>query len=434
MRFGSDAFLRLSALSASASALLSLNDQQPLTSSLGAIPSSEDSAYRVPLLTLHRDLVNIPSISGSEADVTLFLEKALTRLNFTVTLQPLPKTATNPAARFNVIAWPGRDDHTPPAGFHDRVLITSHIDVVPPFIPYALHSTRIPPHQPLNFTDLHPSTLISGRGTVDAKGSVAAQITAAALLLRSGSIPPHSIALLYVVGEEVDGDGMKYFSSSLQHSSASSPTRHHQKLKAAIFGEPTEGKLACGHKGIALAAVVATGKAGHSGYPWLGKSATAVLVRGLGGLLDAELGSSERFGNTTVNVGVLEGGVAANVIAKEARARLAVRVALGDRRTGAEIVGGRMRSVLEEVDSEALRLEFGGGYGPVECECDVDGFETMVANYGTDVPNLEGDHVSYLYGPGSILVAHGDDEGLTIKDLEDAVEGYKRLIKHAVEA
>lgn len=62
------------------------------------------------------------------------------------------------------------------------------------------------------------------------------------------------------------------------------------------------------------------------------------------------------------------------------------------------------------------------------------GFETMVANYGTDVPNLEGEHVSYLYGPGSILVAHGDDEGLTVKDLEDAVEGYKRLIKHAVEA
>ena len=58
----------------------------------------------------------------------------------------------------------------------------------------------------------------------------------------------------------------------------------------------------------------------------------------------------------------------------------------------------------------------------------------MIANYGTDVPNLDGDHPSYLYGPGSILVAHGDDEGLTIRDMEDAVEGYKRLIKHAVEA
>ncbi|KAK4124348.1 Zn-dependent exopeptidase [Parathielavia appendiculata] len=427
MRLGSHSLRLLSALSASALAYLSSNDQQPLASSLDAIPSREDApSYRVSLLTLHRDLVNIPSISGSEADVALFLEKCLTRLNFTVTLQPLPRHVSSPA-RFNVIAWPGRD-HIPPTPLHNRVLITSHIDVVPPFLPYALNSTHIPPSQPLNFTTLHPSTLISGRGSVDAKGSVAAQITAITLLLQSGSIPRDSIALLFVVGEEVGGKGMKYFSSSLQHSSPP------QKLKAAVFGEPTEGKLACGHKGIASATVVATGKAGHSGYPWLGKSATAVLVRGLGRLLDAELGSSERYGNTTVNVGVIEGGVAANVIAKEARARLAVRVAAGDRRTGAEIVGERMRRVLKEVDSEALTLEVGGGYGPVECECDVDGFETMVANYGTDVPNLEGDHVSYLYGPGSILVAHGDDEGLTIKDLEDAVEGYKRLIKHVVEA
>lgn len=56
----------------------------------------------------------------------------------------------------------------------------------------------------------------------------------------------------------------------------------------------------------------------------------------------------------------------------------------------------------------------------------------MVAHYGTDIPNLEGDHVKYLYGPGSILVAHADNEGLAVKDLEEAVEGYKRLIKHAV--
>jgi acetylornithine deacetylase/succinyl-diaminopimelate desuccinylase-like protein len=58
----------------------------------------------------------------------------------------------------------------------------------------------------------------------------------------------------------------------------------------------------------------------------------------------------------------------------------------------------------------------------------------MVANYGTDVPNLEGEQVNYLYGPGSILVAHGEDEGLLVRDLEEAVEGYKRLITHAVNA
>lgn len=62
------------------------------------------------------------------------------------------------------------------------------------------------------------------------------------------------------------------------------------------------------------------------------------------------------------------------------------------------------------------------------------GFETQIVNYGTDIPNLEGDHVRYLYGPGSIHVAHGDDEGLLVGDLEAAVEGYKKLIQHAVES
>ena len=60
------------------------------------------------------------------------------------------------------------------------------------------------------------------------------------------------------------------------------------------------------------------------------------------------------------------------------------------------------------------------------------GFDTLIANYGTDVPNLTGDHTSYLYGPGTILVAHGDDEAIKVGDLEEAVEGYKKLIKHAL--
>jgi acetylornithine deacetylase len=60
------------------------------------------------------------------------------------------------------------------------------------------------------------------------------------------------------------------------------------------------------------------------------------------------------------------------------------------------------------------------------------GFESMIVNYGTDVAHLKGDHTRYLYGPGSILVAHGKDEALTVQDLEDAVEGYKTLIRHAL--
>ena len=58
----------------------------------------------------------------------------------------------------------------------------------------------------------------------------------------------------------------------------------------------------------------------------------------------------------------------------------------------------------------------------------------MTVNYGTDIPNLKGDHKRYLYGPGSILLAHSDHEHLTVEDLEAAVEGYKRLIEAALKS
>jgi len=60
------------------------------------------------------------------------------------------------------------------------------------------------------------------------------------------------------------------------------------------------------------------------------------------------------------------------------------------------------------------------------------GFETIVVNYGTDIPSLKGDHKRYLYGPGSILMAHSDHEHLKISDLEEAVKGYKALIEHSL--
>lgn len=65
-------------------------------------------------------------------------------------------------------------------------------------------------------------------------------------------------------------------------------------------------------------------------------------------------------------------------------------------------------------------------------DCGAAGFETIVCAYGTDVINLKGDHKKYLYGPGSILTAHSDDEFILKSDLVEAVEGYKKLIKHSL--
>ncbi|KAL7628509.1 hypothetical protein AAE478_000024 [Parahypoxylon ruwenzoriense] len=413
-------FSSLPALLLSSSFALSSEPQKPLKlSSISTSSPSFDAdapPYRDDLVYLHKSLVEIPSITGSENDVGNFLVDYLSARDFIVQLEFIPpaEDASEPdKPRFNVLAWPGPSRRPSP-----KVLVSSHIDTVPPFIPYSTSNTA-----PLN-----SSTIIAGRGSVDAKASVAAQITALESLLSSNAVDREDVMLLYVVGEEQSGDGMRYFSST--RGKLDPPP----DFLAAIFGEPTEGKLACGHKGFFACDITAHGRAGHSGYPWLGRSATEVLMRALVKVLDTDLGSSDLFGNTTVNVGVLEGGVALNVIPERATARVAGRVAIGPELEGGGIVAERLKDVLRSVDEDAFEVECRNGYGVVKCNCDVEGFEPITVNYGTDVPNLKGNHTRYLYGPGSILVAHGPDEALKLGDLEKAVEDYRKLILHAIKS
>ncbi|KAI8950524.1 hypothetical protein F4801DRAFT_343690 [Xylaria longipes] len=380
------------------------------------VPLEPDApAYRRELVSLHKSLVEISSVTYTENAVGQFLVDYLTERDFVAWLEFLPPSNTSDGddkPRFNVLAWKGPNRHPSP-----KALVTSHIDTVPPHIPYSR-------------SDEEPNgeTVIAGRGSVDAKASVAAQIMAVFDLLGSGRIDAEDVMLLFVVGEERTGDGMRHFSNLL----AELDPAQRPNFRAAIFGEPTEGKLACGHKGFFGCTVTAHGKAGHSGYPWLGKSATEVLMRGLVEVLDTDLGSTERFGNTTVNVGTIEGGVALNVIPEVAVARLGGRVAIGPELDGGRIVVERLEEVLRGVDEDAFELDCNNGYGVVECACDVPGFEAITVNYGTDVPNFKGNHTRYLYGPGSILVAHGADEAIKLKDLEAGVEDFKKLILHVL--
>ncbi|KAI0136197.1 hypothetical protein BJ170DRAFT_1424 [Xylariales sp. AK1849] len=433
MRF----FTQLAALIAGSSAALASSLQNLLRVGDTASFASQSVLanaphYRNTLLSLHKSLVEIPSVTGIENEVGTFLVDYLTDLGFRAQLEFLPPSNASFSSaifpsdaaekpRFNVLAWPGKSRNPSP-----KVLVTSHIDTVPPFIPYSASDEAY-----------GPDTVLSGRGSVDAKAAVAAQVTALLDLITSKelSLEPEEdadkasatdVMLLFVVDEEAGGAGMRYFSNTMED------LQPPPQFEAAIFGEPTEGKLACGHKGFLGCTITAHGHAGHSGYPWLGKSATELLMRGLVKVLDTDLGSSERFGNTTVNVGRIEGGVALNVIPEKAEARIAVRIAVGPQSEGAKVVEKRIWEALDSVDESGFEMGCMNGYGAIDCECEVDGFETITVNYGTDVANLKGDHARYLYGPGTILVAHGPDEALKVKDLEAAVEGYKKLILHAL--
>ena len=386
-------------------------------------PLSLEPTGNSPLLALHRALVEIESISGNEFKVGQYLHSYLTAHNFTVERQRVdPLVSSVESSRFNLLAYSGDKNGA-------RVLLSSHIDTVPPYSPYE----RLKQNQ------------IWGRGSVDAKGCVATQIQAVQELLAAGEIAEKDVALLFVVGEEIGGDGMRKAND------------RGLSWDTVIFGEPTELKLASGHKGNLGFNIKATGKAGHSGYPWLGENANSMLIPALAALDNMELPSSKKYGNTTLNIGKMEGGVAGNVIAETAKAQIQIRIANGSADKIKEIVVDAINKVDDRLEISFLSE----GYGPVDIDTDIEGlnprfnhlsihlfnslprnyahlpfrhlgFDTIVVNYGTDIPNLYGTYKKYLYGPGSILVAHSDHEHLTEEDLFAAVKGYKKLILAAL--
>lgn len=303
----------------------------------------------------------------------------------------------------------------------------------------SYYDRQVPPYIPYKFEKFKDNNTISGRGTVDAKGSVATQIIAINNLIAAGEISADDVAVLYVIGEEVGGDGMERANDY-----AISP-------ESIIFGEPTERKLISGHKGAMKITVRAKGKAAHSGYPWLGRSANEVLIAALTPIitLGEHLPQSAKYGKTTLNVGVMQGGVASNVVAQNASADVQIRIAAG---TPQLIIDTVTKAVHEAVrpflsgpeggekqhlqPEDVVEIEFPTtGYGAIDLDHDIPGFDSMPVNYGTDIPhwkvNREGQK-RYLYGPGNIFVAHSDHEALTEQELFDAVEGYEKIVLYAL--
>ena len=367
---------------------------------MGQAPDFPPLHDRDALLSLHRSLIEIPSVSGDEHAVGNFLKEYLESQNLTVEFQKVDPYPANPKPhpRHNLLAYPASHRQT-------RVLLTSHIDTVPPFINYSLSDTNA------------ANSKIQGRGANDDKGAVAAQARALVELLADGAITPADASLLLVVGEEVDGDGMEAVNDLAL------------SWDAVIFGEPTELKLVTGHKGLLCFVVHAHGKAAHSGYPWKGKSAISMLLPALVALDALQLPSDERLGPTTVNIGRVEGGVARNVVPEEAMAEVAIRLAGASVEEAMGVVERTVKGANAELEIEFLAQ----GYPPVYCDA-VEGFETMTVNYGTDVPHLQGRHKRYLYGAGSITTAHSAGEFVYADDLVMAARGYKKLVLEALKA
>lgn len=325
-------------------------------------------------VSLAVDLMSIDSTSGSEGAVIAFMEGLLASRGWSVTRIPVSR---------------GRDDLLIQDQPAPLVTLSTHLDTVPPYIPPRLDGERL-----------------WGRGACDAKG-IAASMVVAAERLRDRGIP---VGMLFVVGEEVSHDGA--------HAANAVATTS----RVLINGEPTEGRLATGTKGALRFTLRTTGTPAHSAYPELGSSAIAALVRLLAELETLSLPVDPVLGATTINIGTLAGGVADNVLAPWAEARLMARTV-----TDADDLLGVLSSWL---DGRAM-LTPGVTVPPVRLET-VPGFETGVVAFATDIPALTNWGTPYLYGPGSIHLAHGDDEHIGVGDLRAAAEAYERIAEAAL--
>ncbi len=329
------------------------------------------------LLALTRALIDIESVTGNERAVGEFLFDYLSALASRTGGRVERMTVDR--ERFNLFAFWGSPE----------VVLSTHMDTVPPFFPSSEDEEHV-----------------HGRGACDAKGILAAMIKAVEALLDEGR---HGFGLLIVVGEETDSLG------------AQVANRQPRGARFLINGEPTENRLALGSKGALYLKIEARGRMAHSAYPELGESATDRLLEALARLRTVPLPTDPVLGETTINVGTLSGGRAANVVADEARAEVMIRT-VGEtaelrERLHAAVTSVAGVSVAEERESRAVHL----GSLP--------GFDTTVVKYTTDIPRLGAWGEPFLLGPGSIHVAHTSTERVPRKELEQAVQLYVEMVK-----
>jgi acetylornithine deacetylase len=324
----------------------------------------------VELLAFARALIDIESTTGQEEIAGRWLAGELLRRGYHVREQPLARGCANLLAVLD-----------PP-----EVVFSTHFDCVPPFIPSSVRDGRL-----------------YGRGACDAKGILAAQLAALERLRASGE---RRVGLLLVAGEERGSDG-----------AAAANTIPNQS-RFLINGEPTDNCLAEATRGILRLRLHAEGRAAHSAAPEAGVSAIEKLIDALVCLRSLELPSDPDLGRTFYTVGLIEGGVAPNVIPARASAEVLFRT-IGS----ADDLLATLRALEPGVGiDEVLRVP------PIRMHT-VLGFGTAVFPFTTDVPLLNRWGRPLLYGPGSFLVAHTDDEHVALDHLHEAVDAYERLAR-----
>jgi acetylornithine deacetylase len=328
------------------------------------------------LVDLARALIDIDSTTGRESAACAWLADYLRGRGFRVTEQPVAD------GRANVLAFlDPRPD----------VVLSTHVDCVPPFLPSRVEGGRL-----------------YGRGACDAKGTLAAQVTAVERLREGGE---QRVGLLFVVGEERGSDGAAAADALAPGS------------RFLVDGEPTDSRLGLATRGVLRLKLKAAGKAAHSSQPQRGVSAIDKLVDALVQLRGLALPEDPELGRTFYCTGLISGGIAPNVVSPHAEAELNFRT-IGPRQD--------VLAALEPL-RPLVEIEHVLEVPPVRLQT-IPGFEAEAFAFTTDIPLLSSWGRPLLFGPGSILLAHTEDEHVELDELEASVGAYERIARQLLEA
>ena len=323
------------------------------------------------VVALAAELLAIQSSTGAEGEAVEFVSRWLLARGWNVELQEVSKGRAN--------VWASRKGR--------GVTLSTHLDTVPPYIAPREDGGKL-----------------YGRGSSDAKGIAAAMMAAADRLAKAGE---ERVDLLFVVGEEAGSDGARA-------ANRLSPTS-----KYLVNGEPTESKLASGAKGSQRVILRFRGRAAHSAYPELGKSAIEPMLELLPTLRRLKLPVDKDLGTTTVNIGVIKAGTAGNIIPDLAEVELMFRL-VGD--------VAPIKKLVEEWVGDLAEIEY-GSFIPAQKFETIAGFEIAPVSYTSDIPLLTRWGKPLMFGPGSIHVAHTADEFIAVDELRNAVDAYERIVR-----
>jgi acetylornithine deacetylase len=337
-----------------------------------AAVASDRASAPIDIERLTGALVQLDSTTGREQQLCGWLAGFLLERGYHVSEQPVAD------GRFNVFA---RLDAVP------RIVFSTHVDCVPPYVPFR-----------------QERGLLFGRGSCDAKGILAAQVAAVERLRAGGEL---RVGLLFVVGEERGSDGARVAN---EHAP--------EGVRFLVNGEPTDNRLGIATRGVLRVRLRASGRAAHSSFPELGESAIDKLLDALMVLRGVALPEDPVLGRTHYTVGLIEGGVAPNVVSPHASAELFFRIVGESAPVRAALNVIEQFVAIEPIlDIPAVRMHTSPG------------FDTAVFPFTTDVPLLTRWGTPLLLGPGSIHVAHTDDEHVPVDELRHAVELYEEIAR-----